>query len=497
MRTMRWVVAVALLCTVGSALQAAEMPSQEDLQAAAGDQSGSPGPLQVGEEVSREVASPAVARGDGSKPVWTYQLTDIAGSYIAPHFSYFNLPQGAKLVIASPDGSRKWEYTGTGKGELGLKDGFWGIHIAGDTAVLRLFSAVDLPAGVIRIDKYARGYHIPGDFESLCGTDDSGWAPCYQTSHPGVYNKARAVARLLISGTSLCTGWLVGSDGHVMTNEHCINTMMEAANTDFEFMAEGATCTTNCPQMGCPGTIVATSSVMVQFNAALDYALVKLPVNPTSTYGFLQMRNNGTNAGEKIYIPQHPQGFGKKIALFSTHPNDTSGHAEIQSTNRPACNFFATHLEVGYYADTQGGSSGSPVIGLCDHTVVALHHCGNCPNLGVPMELIIQDLDSAGNLPPNGTANNSWSCGECGPGYCKQGEYCDGVGCYPASSTISRAICQCGLTAPQCGFGACYGGENYCEGPNCQWPVCYINTAPASQIFCAGMHLDPFCNVIP
>ncbi|MCP5103524.1 MAG: PKD domain-containing protein [bacterium] len=52
---------------------------------------------------------------------------------------------------------------------------------------------------------------------------------------------------------------------------------------------------------------------------------------------------------------------------------------------------------MGYYADTAGGSSGSPVLGYSDNLVVALHHCANCPNRGVPIPSIISDL--GGNIP--------------------------------------------------------------------------------------------------
>lgn len=452
-------------------------------------------PTQVGEAVPYSLANPALAPREAGTPAWTQKITDPAGTYIAPHFAYFNLPQGARLVVRDPEGSRSWSYEGTGKGELGLKGGFWGIHIFGDTAILEIFSTVPVSAGAVRLDGYARGYDFPGgDTEALCGTDDSQWAKCYQTSHPTVYNTSRAVARLLINGTGLCTGWLVGSAGHLMTNEHCIGTAGDAANTNYELMAEGATCATSCASaLGCPGTVVATSATLVQLSVPLDYALVKLPTNPVKTYGFLQMRNTGTNAAERIYIPGHPQGHGKKIALHSTHPNDTSGYCEVQSVTRPSCS-GASVDDIGYYCDTQGGSSGSPVLALCDNAVVALHHCANCPNRGVPIDAIITDLGS--NLPPNSVTTSSWSCDDCGPGFCLGQSYCDSWGCFPSTSTISRAVCQCGLMNPSCGLGACVG-DNYCDGPNCPAPVCWIDTAPQSQIMCNGKHLDAFCNVVP
>ena len=44
------------------------------------------------------------------------------------------------------------------------------------------------------------------------------------------YVRAKAVARLLIGGTSACTGWLIGSEGHLLTNEHCIHNASDAAS---------------------------------------------------------------------------------------------------------------------------------------------------------------------------------------------------------------------------------------------------------------------------
>ncbi len=479
--------ALSLTLTPTLAAESAEdicsaVPKSEDGQA-----------VQVGEEVMLSLDSPAVTlAGKEEQLVWSEEIQDPEGAYIAPHFDAFQLPEGARLVVRSPEGERSWEYTGSGQGE---GDGFWGIHIHGDTAIVELYSSVSLLGGEVSIDSYARGYDLPMDFEALCGTDDSAWAKCYQTSHPQVYNSSRAVARLLIGGTSLCTGWLVGSDGHLMTNNHCISNASEANSTTVEFMAEGATCGTNCASaLGCPGTVVATSTTYVQSDFTLDYALVKLPTNPTTTYGFLQMRDRGTAAGERIYIPQHPAGWGKKIALFSTHSDDETGFCQVESTTRPPCSGGAGNNDVGYWCDTQGGSSGSPVLGLCDHVVLALHHCGSCPNRGVPIEKVIRELRDAGNLPPNSIAS-TWGCGDCGPGYCDGTQYCDDLGCYPAGSPLSRAICECGWLAPQCGIGGCVG-DSYCDGANCQYPVCWIDTYPGSQVMCQGREVDAACNVI-
>jgi hypothetical protein len=154
-------------------------------------------------------------------------------------------------------------------------------------------------------------------------------------------------------------------------------------------MAEGSTCSTDCSDwFDCPGTIEATSGTLVKADYSLDYALVLLPDNVTSIYGYLQFRDTLPPIGERIYVPQHPGAYGKQLAVNS----DIDGpHAKIHSTDQPACHPGGPD-DIGYYADTQNGSSGSPVISYNDHLVVALHHCADCPNRGVPIPSIISHL---------------------------------------------------------------------------------------------------------
>ena len=50
---------------------------------------------------------------------------------------------------------------------------------------------------------------------------------------------------------------------------------------------------------------------------------------------------------------------------------------------------------MGYRADTQGGSSGSPVIAISDNAVMAIHHCGGCSsyaNSGTHVNYMVSGL---------------------------------------------------------------------------------------------------------
>jgi V8-like Glu-specific endopeptidase len=238
--------------------------------------------------------------------------------------------------------------------------------------------------------------------EATCINDNSREAACYysDSSTRTAYLAARAVARLLIQKedgkTSACTGWLLGSQGHVITNYHCVNTTAQAAATTVEFMADAPSCSQSCTTWGaCPGTVEAISTTLVRANEALDYALLKLPnsnVDLPTKYGFLRLKATQGRVNQEIYIPQHPLYYGKRIAMLNDYKTKTT----ILSTEATGCN--ATGYS--YNGDTQAGSSGAPVIDAQDHGVIALHHCGQfCANTGIPSISIIADLQAAGVLP--------------------------------------------------------------------------------------------------
>lgn len=368
------------------------------------------------------------ASSERAQLIWASTISYPGAVYIAPHFDYFHLPAGDVLVIRSVDGSQDWSYRGLGRAGLGKsEEGFFATHIKGDTAVIELYSVNgakplsqhrDFASYGVTIDYYGRGYSNAeltemwaaglGEIlnlappidptEAICGVDDTREAKCYQSSEPAAYGEARAVARLMKNGNAHCTGWLVGCEGHIITNEHCIGSQAELNSIDFEFMAEGASCATNCASsLACAGTIEASGGTLVAVDAGLDYALVQPASsgNLSNTYGYMQLRDTGAVLGERIYIPQHPAGWGKRLALESTHPAD-GGLARVNSVSEAPCS-GSGYNDVGYFADTQGGSSGSPVLGYDDNLVIALHHCANCENRGVPIPRIITDLGA--NLP--------------------------------------------------------------------------------------------------
>ncbi|DAZ95555.1 TPA: hypothetical protein N0F65_005871 [Lagenidium giganteum] len=249
--------------------------------------------------------------------------------------------------------------------------------------------------------------------ESICGEDESQEAVCAATkagtNGAAMVAHSAAVARLVIRknnnlNIAYCTGFLLGCEGHVLTNQHCIGNWLDALNTAVEFHAEAATCgpTESCEsRAACPGRTQISSTQLVAVSKDLDYALVRLvPAYSsqallTQVGGYLQLRASGPRLGEEVYIPQYPLGWGKRIAWTAD-----GKPGRIESLTTSECG----GSDAGYYVDTQEGSSGSPVIAQSDNTVVALHHCGGCLNGGIPSQALIADLQLKGVLPRCATA---------------------------------------------------------------------------------------------
>mmetsp|Transcript_16205 Transcript_16205/g.21736 ORF Transcript_16205/g.21736 Transcript_16205/m.21736 type:complete len:307 (-) Transcript_16205:156-1076(-) len=272
-------------------------------------------PLQIGDHhdisISSNVAESdlqPVVSSDGKTS--TYTLHHENASYLSVHLSNLDLPTGCSFSLTDGNGGQEYTLTGRGLYDLGT---FWGHHVNGDTMVLTLHCDSEMASPVFEVDDYVAGYpnngvgqsrhlrssaasHPPDeDFLqaighrdlSICDADDKRNAICYKESHPTEYTKAKAVARLYINGSGACTGWLVSGTSLLFTNQHCIASLADVQNTDFEFMGEEDICTTTPGDGGWMNNRgpIFDGSVLVAVNESWDYALIQLDGNPAATYG--------------------------------------------------------------------------------------------------------------------------------------------------------------------------------------------------------------------
>ncbi|HEX6684333.1 MAG TPA: serine protease [Candidatus Limnocylindrales bacterium] len=295
--------------------------------------------------------------------------------YIKVHFSRLLLLPGDYVTVASPDGTESHTVTRPG----------WAMSVTGDAVKVTLHS---LATGVVgsllgaTIDKTARGFtpaesHSSQREESVCANDDKTDAVCYKTSDPVPYRRSKAVARMLIKGTELCTGFRVGPSNRMLTNHHCVSTSSEAADTEVWFNYQCA----ECGGYAVFRTTKVWLSQIIATDRTLDYTVFSVTdFDQVSKYGYMELDVRRPAVGERLYVPQHPSGEPSKIAMTNCAVEDNAYEG------------YAPDTDISYYCDTAGGSSGSPVLSRDTDKVVALHHFGGCPNSGVRMDRIYQQI---------------------------------------------------------------------------------------------------------
>lgn len=337
--------------------------------------------------------------------VYSKEFYSKNSSYIKLYFKNFDLAPGDYLEIIGAKSKESLIYGGKGKivdNSMTTISNFWSKVLFDDKVEVRLYSSGNVGKyNGFEIAKVAYGF-TPNKLikavekhqgKSICSSDNKERIACY--SGTDMYEKAKAVCRLIINGSSSCTGWLLGSEGHLMTNNHCIGSSSDAQNTDFIFNYQYQSCTGSA---SATQNVVASSATFVKTSSSLDYTLVKLPTNPTSTYGYLSISPTVSSVGDRIYIPQHPGGRRKEISV-----NTDTGFSEVSCVG--SCgNAGGAGKRMNYYADTEGGSSGSPVIDYNTNFVVAIHNTGFCPNGSYGRS---DDLISAigSSMPANGVGS--------------------------------------------------------------------------------------------
>ncbi len=166
-------------------------------------------------------------------------------------------------------------------------------------------------------------------------------------------------------GAFICTGFLVGPD-LFLTNHHCIHDdagllrLGTATAIYMDYYQEREDDPTR-------GGITARVSALVHADEEKDYALLRLNAPIGDTYGWLELDTDiePDNTHQSVKLISHSQGRSKEIVRRNS---------QILGLTPARRDQFPYIL--AYLADSEGGSSGSPVF-LRDGTgVIAIHHSG-------------------------------------------------------------------------------------------------------------------------
>ena len=313
----------------------------------------------------------------------------VGASYVKVHLGRVVLHPGDAVVVADPSGTESYRYRDPAAG-------VWATSISGDTAVVSVEHAPRDRSGLLDtvvgpgvwVDTVTRGLTAeeaatlrPRRTESVCGgSDDSRDAVCYRSTQPAAYARSKAVTRLLIDGVEMCTAWRVGPNNRMLTNNHCLASAEQVRATEVWFDFQCAQCGGHAPRR----PVKVRGADLLATDQLLDFTLFTVDdVDAVRPFGFLDLDVRQPQQGEEVYIPQHPRGAPTVIAM--SDPQEAGGNCAVDN---PRYDGYAPGSDVSYFCDTDGGSSGSPVISRRTDKVVALHHFGGCPNSGVRIDLI-------------------------------------------------------------------------------------------------------------
>ena len=159
----------------------------------------------------------------------------------------------------------------------------------------------------------------------------------------------------------VCTGFLVGPD-LFMTNHHCIHDdfgllPLEDARIYMDYYQDSDVDRTR-------GGVTAGVSEVLRADALKDYALLRLDKPIGNTYGWLELdTTTRVDSSQSVKLISHNQGRSKEIVRRNS---------EIVELPTDFTDEFPFLL--AYLADSQGGSSGSPVFLREGTGVIAIHH---------------------------------------------------------------------------------------------------------------------------
>ncbi len=300
---------------------------------------------------------------------WLYDVNVAEAGTLRLHLAGLRLNQGDQLVLSDGLGKEVYTLAGPYAGAL------WLPQTSGEWCRVEIWPGKDSAPWGLQADWLSYGYPAyraagaPAP-ESICGVDDSKDAVCYQ-SDTAKWTAGKAVARVYFSdpvnGSGYCTGFILSPYGYFITNNHCIATEVGAQSVRLDWEYQNQSCGAG------PSSTDSTTfgAHLVATDFTLDYALLAITSDtPQARYGYLTPNPVLPSAGDTIWIAGHPGAQPKRFSVYSDMDN---GNAKVQAVNIQG---NAQGTDIGYYADTQNGSSGSPVMLGTDNSVVALHHFG-------------------------------------------------------------------------------------------------------------------------
>jgi len=422
------------------------------------------GPLLIGVtgEVGFAFDSSAKAPSQGTTTfsdgnmVWSGTFRSVGATGVRLHLQNVELPDGAELYVFGRHGHAYGPYDGKHKD-------LWTNTVAGEEIVLQLHLPLTSRADVGRLfrvtelshlgDRYQFGYH--GGTKAFCSWNASCITNAECASIPSAIQPLQnAVAYLLYQlpgGTYLCTGGLLNdtsSSGtpYLLTANHCFSTSSAASSLEAYFQWTVG-CGSSCgSQFSPPGSVpVVNGSTLLATSATSDFTFVELNSAAPSGSVFLGWTTTpvASSSGTQLYRVSHPSGSPQ--AYSEQQVNTSAGTCG----GYPRGNFIYSDATLG---DTEGGSSGSPVVNGSNQVVGQLFGaCGASPSVNCDGD----DRTVDGAFAVTYNSISSWLTGGGGGG----GGGCTGTNVWTGTATSGGGD----LVTPNCSASGTFNGELVCD----------------------------------
>ena len=290
------------------------------------------------------LASPSPYFAARTGLVWSRTFVEPGTSAVSVYIRQLDLDSDDYLVVEN--GEQELLFT------AGTTPGFWTEPLAGSSLKISLYATGRSTGGGVLIDAY-RVSTTPDPTMSIYQRNDM--TPIADAPDE-LYAVRGPVARVYMQGVGYCTGFML-SPSLMMTNNHCVSSQATCDRTVAQFNYEVG-------EDGLPTQMDEVQCAqMVETDYGLDFTVIRLEGAPGDTWGFYDLVNATPTSGSQGSVIQHPSGQ-RKQASFA--PNCTL--LGVAAGNEPDSDFK-------HQCDTEGGSSGSPML---DESlgVIGLHHFG-------------------------------------------------------------------------------------------------------------------------
>jgi hypothetical protein len=238
------------------------------------------------------------------------------------HFAQFRMPEGGALWLYDPSGRvTAGPYTQaneTGDGQL------WTAVVMGETAIIeaRVPAAGkdQLQLALAEANHGYRGFGKTGSTGSFNASGACEIDVACPVGQPWL-TQARALARITISGNTLCSGQLVNNvrqdnTPFFLTANHCGITSATASSVVFYWNYQNSVCGGNGTE---PSYQTQSGSNWVAGDVTSDFTLIETAQQPQTSFNlYFAGWNAGSDIPQSGAVVDHPEGDVTKVAIYDT-----------------------------------------------------------------------------------------------------------------------------------------------------------------------------------